>query len=142
MAGDLKVFQADADGVLTMGIQRPPTYVTGIDKLVQTVALVLMTNPGRSIIDEEKGGGVRALIGSNIDPDDPAELFADIRLMVDRTRDYVVQSQINTTRPTSERLSDLQLVDVVLDEYSSEVGILIAVVNEEQIASQAVVAIT
>lgn len=139
---DLKVLQADAYGVLSLGIQRPPEYVDGIDKLVQIVALTLMTNPGRSIIDPNKGGGIRSLVGSNINPDDPGELFADIRLMVERTRDYVFQSQVNTARTPAERLSDLQLVDVVLDEYSSEVGVVLAVVNEEQIASQAMVAIT
>lgn len=142
MGADLKVLKLQPDGSLVLGISRPPEYVEGIDKLVQIVTLVLLTNPGRSIFTPGKGGGIRTLIGSNIDPEEPEELFADIRLMIDRTRSYILQTQVNTKRPPSERLRDLQLVDIVLNDDSDQVEIILGVINEEQDVAQAVVPVT
>ena len=142
MAGDLKMLSLSSSGALELGLAIPPEFVEGIDKLVQIVTLVLLTNPGRSIFTPSKGGGIRSLIGSNIDPDDPGELFADIRLMIERTRDFIFQTQVNTTRPSSERLKDLQLVDIVLNEDSDQVEVLLGVINEEQDVGQALVPIT
>ena len=141
MGADLKVLTRTLDGTLVLGVPRPPEFVEGIDKLVQIVTLVLLTNPGRSIFEPGKGGGIRSLIGSNIDPDQPEELFADVRLMIERTRDFVQQTQVNTGRPPSERLKDLQLVDIVLNEDSDQVEILLGVINEEQDVGQALVPI-
>lgn len=142
MGADVKVLTRAADGTLSLGLSRPPEFVEGIDKLVQIVTLVLLTNPGRSIFGPGKGGGIRSLIGTNINPEEPEELFADIRLMIDRTRDYIFQTQVNTTRPPSERLKDLQLVDIVLNEDSDQAELLIAVINDEQDVGQALVPIT
>lgn len=139
MAGDVKVFTISATGSLVMGVSRPPVMLTGIDKLVQMVALVLLTNPGRSISSPGKGGGIRSLIGTNIDPEAPEELFADIRLMIERTKDYIIQSQANTTRDASERLKDLTLVDIVLKDDSDQGEIVLAVTNQEQDTGQAIV---
>ncbi|KKN04625.1 hypothetical protein LCGC14_1095510 [marine sediment metagenome] len=142
MGADVKVLKRTADGALSLGLDRPPVKIEGIDKLVQIVALTFLTNPGRSIFSPGKGGGIRSLIGSNIDPEEPEELFADVRLMIDRVRDYIVQTQVNTTRPPSERLKELQLVDIVLNDNSDQVEILIAVINDENDVGQALVPIT
>ena len=142
MGADLKMLTRTADGTLVLGLARPPQFVDGIDKLVQIVTLVLLTNPGRSIISPGKGGGIRSLLGSNIDPDEPEELFADIRLMVERTRTYILQTQANTSRPPSERLRDLSLIDIVLNDDSDQVEVLLGVINEDQDVGQALVPIT
>ena len=142
MAGDLKMLSRTADGTLVLGMSRPPEFLDGIDKLVQIVTLVLLTNPGRSIFTPSKGGGLRSLIGINIDPEEPGELFADIRLMIERSRDFILQTQVNTMRPSSERLKDLQLVDIVLNDNSDQVEVLLGVINEEQDVGQALVPIT
>jgi len=123
MGADLKVLTPNANGALVLGLSSPSEFVEGIDKLVQITTLVLLTNPGRSILNPGKGGGVRTLIGSNIDPEEPEELFADIRLMIERTQDFILQKQVNASRPPSERLKNLQLVDVILNDNSDQVEI-------------------
>ena len=142
-AGDLKMLLADpTTGALRLGMPRPPQFVSGIDKLVQIVALELLNNGGRSIFDPAGGGGLRALVGTNVDYDDPSEIFSDVRVTLSRVEQNIKNGQVNTTRPPSERLSQLQIVDIVPDEANLEVRVLLGVVNEEQRLGQAVVAMT
>ena len=140
-AGDLKILSRDpSTGALTLGLPRPPEYVSGIDKLVQIVALELLNNGGRSIFSPGSGGGLRALLGINTDYDDPSELFSDVRVAVSQVEQNIRTAQVTTTRPPSERLAQLQIVDIVPDESSLAVQVFLGVVNEEQSLAQAVVA--
>ena len=133
MAGTLSIFITDPlTGKLIPGVTRPPTYVEGIDKLVQVVALLFLNNGDRSIFAPDRAGGMRSLIGSNIDPEDPSELFADVRIILNRVEQTIKEEQINTSRPPSERLLSLQLVDIVPNEQELAVEIRVGVVNEEQ----------
>lgn len=141
MPGDLKVFTVSSTGALVPGVPTPPAFVSGIDKLVQIVALLLLSNGGRSIANPGRAGGLRQLIGSNFDPTDPAELFADVRIMVTRAEQLVKEEQVQTNRPASERLLQLQLVDIIPNEAELSVEIVLGVINEEQSQAQAVVAV-
>jgi hypothetical protein len=107
--------------------------------LVQIVALLYLTNGGRSIVTPDRAGGLRAFIGSNFDPDDPAELLADLRIMTSQIEQRIKEDQVQTNRPPSERLQSLQLIDLIPDEEQPEVELIVAVVNEEQQQQQAVV---
>ena len=138
---DLKILVADAYGRLTPGVSRPPQYVEGIDLLVQNVALLYMTNGGRSIVFPDRAGGLRNYIGQNFDFEDPAELFADIRLMTSQIEQQIKEEQVNTARQPSELLSALHLIDIVPDNEQPEIKIIVAVVNEEQQTAQAVVSV-
>src|SRR6266849_5272489 len=130
-AGDLKMLLADpTTGALRLGMPRPPEFVSGIDKLVQIVALELMNNGGRSIFRPSAGGGLRVLLGTNVDYDDPSELFADVRITVSRVEGNIKTDQVTTRRPPSERLSTLQIVDLVPDLPNLSVSVLIGVVSE------------
>jgi hypothetical protein len=114
--------------------------VEGIDLLVQIVALLFLLNGGRSISTPGRAGGLRELLGSNLDPDDPAELFADVRLIVSRVEQTIKEEQVRTQRGPSERLQALQLVDIIPDgDNGTSIEVIVAVVNEEQQQAQAVV---
>lgn len=140
MAGDLKLFAQDpASGVLIFGISDPPQTVSGIDKLVQIVALALLNNGGRSITNPGRAGGLRRLIGGNINLDDPSELFADIRIMTGRVEQTIKEEQLRITRPTSERLLSLQLIDIVPNELELAIEVIVGVVNEDRVLAQATV---
>lgn len=140
---DLKVFTTDATtGALVPGIPRPPQTVEGIDLLVQIVAILYLNNGGRSIFQPGRAGGLRGYIGMAIDPEDPSELFADLRLMTSRIEQIIKEEQVQTRRPPSERLQSLQLVDIVPggDQVDS-VELIVAVINEEHSQAQAVVVV-
>lgn len=137
---NLKVLSRDpTTGRLRLGLTVPPRSVSGIDLLVQEVALLLLNNGGRSIAFPGLGGGLRALIGTGYSPDDPSELFADVRLIVSRVEQIIKEGQIRTRRPPSERLQSLRLIDIIPDPINPEFEIVISVINEEQQQSQAVV---
>ena len=138
----LKVLVADpATGALSLGLPSPPQYVSDIDLLVQIIVLDLLNNGGRSITEPDKGGGLRTLIGINIDPDDPSEIMADVRMIVSRVEQRIKEKQVSTGRPPSERLSTLQLIDVSPDSSADSVLVYLGVINEEEQVSQAMVAL-
>lgn len=137
---NLKVLIQDpVTGRLRLGLPKPPATVEGIDLLVQIVALLFLNNGGRSIVSPGRAGGLRALLGSGFNPDDPAELFADVRLVVSRIEQLIKEEQVRTQRPPSERLQNLQLIDILPDPVNPEFEITVAVTNEEQQQAQAVV---
>lgn len=137
---DLKVLITDPNtGRLKVGMPRPPQKVSGIDLLVQNVALLFMTNGGRSIVTPDRAGGLRDLIGTNFDIEDPSELFADVRTMVNMAERRIKEEQVTTSRPPSERLQFLQLVDIIPDEEQPVIEVIVAVINEEQQQARAVV---
>lgn len=139
---DLKVLTRDATtGRLTPGVPRPPQTVEGIDLLVQIVVLLYLNNGGRSIFEPGRAGGLRAFIGLNYDPDDPSELFADLRLMTSRIEQMIKEEQEKTRRTASERLLSLQLLDIIPDDVNPEIEIIVQVINEEQQTQQAVVVV-
>lgn len=137
---DLKLLIRDSiTGRLRPGVPTPPEQIEGIDLLVQNVALLYLTNGGRSIVFPNRVGGLREFIGANFDPTDPSELFADIRMMTSQVEQRIKEEQVATARPPSERLLTLQLIDIVPDEDQLEIEVVVAVTNEEQQTAQAIV---
>lgn len=138
---DLKLIARDDSGRVTVAMPSPPEYVEGIDLLVQIVALTFLNNGGRSIINPDRVGGLRLLLGSNIDPDDPSEMFADLRLIASQVEQIIKREQARTSRQPSERLLRLQLVDVLPNETDLSVEVIVSVVSEDQQQAQAVVVV-
>lgn len=136
----LKVLTIDEQsGALVLGIPRPQQMVKDIDLLVQIVALTLLNNGGRSIIRPGWAGGVRRLLGTNVDPDDMDEVFADFRIMVSMVEQLIKEDQVGTRRGPSERLQSLQLIDVGPDSGDLAVIATIAVISETHDQSRAIV---
>jgi len=137
---DLKMLTTDpATGRMTVGMPRPPENIEGIDLLVQIVVLFFLNNGGRSIFCPGRSGGLRDYIGLNYDPDDPSEIFADMRLMTSRIEQVIKEEQVQTGRPPSERLLELRVIDIIPDNTQPEIDLQVQVVNEEQQTAQAVV---
>lgn len=137
---DLKLLSRDPNtGRLRPALSRPPEVVEGVDFLVQLVALTYLTNPGRSIISPDRGGGLRRFLGSNFDLTDPSELFADLRVLTSQVEQIIKEEQQRTTRPPSERLSALQLVDLIPSNDQPEVDMIVQIVSEDQQQTRAIV---
>jgi len=137
---DLKLLERDeATGRLRPALTRPPETVEGIDLLVQIVALTYLTNPGRSIVFPNRGAGLRSFIGSSFDLTDPSELFADLRLITSQVEQVIKQEQQNTSRPPSERLARLQLIDLIPIEDQLEIDMIVQIIAEDQQQTRATV---
>lgn len=137
---DLKMLvQDETTGRLRVGMPRPPELVEGIDLLVQIVVLLYLNNGGRSIFHPGRAGGLRAFLGLNHDPEDPSELFADLRLMTSRIEQIIKEEQVQTNRAPSERLVALNVIDIIPDSDLDDIEFIVQVVNEEQQTQQAVI---
>lgn len=126
-------------GRLRLGLSTPPQTVEGIDFLVQLVAMSLLNGGGRSIFNPGRGGGLRQYIGQNYDPEDPAELLADITIIVNRVDQSIKEEQNLVSRHPSERLSEIIIVDLRPNEEAQEIDLIIYVVNEEDKQAQAAI---
>jgi len=134
---DLKVFVRDENGVLRWGLVRPSVKIRGIDLLVQLVANELVRNPGRNVNDPDAGAGLRQMIGQNISTEDETEFFTDVRLRVTTAESNIKERQIKTSRPSSERLARLSLIDMIPIVERSELELVIEIVSEtEEIARE------
>lgn len=116
-----------------------PKLITGISKLIQIVVLSLMNVPGRDVLDPEKGGGLPAMIGMNIDPNDSTEVFAEIAQRVKKSQDEIVSAQIGLNEDPEARLQELQIVSIQKGETLDEVLVRIRIINEAGRASDIVV---
>jgi len=139
---DIKVVYKDPEtGVLRIGIADPPEFVSGIDKLVQIVAIELMTSPGRNISNPSSGGNVRSLVGSNIAFDDVGEIFAEIRMMVSSSEKNIIDFQGGGNRPSSEKIARLELLDIIPDEENMQLEIVIQIISMDQQTAQAIIGV-
>ena len=113
--------------------------VTGIYKLIQIVILCLMNTPGRDILDPSKGAGLPTLVGSNIDPNDSTELYGDIAQKINKAEAEIIASQVGINDPSSEKLAELQILDINSGVKADEIFIRLRIINQEGRASDVVV---
>lgn len=107
-----------------------PKKVTGISKLIQVVVLSLLTVPGRDVLDPDKGGGLPALVGSNIDPNDSTEIFGEVVQRVKKSQKEIIEAQVGLNEDPEERLQELQIVSITQGASADEVFVKIRVINE------------
>lgn len=127
---DLKVLSsvsvAKKDAVLTLGISRPISTVSGIDRLVQNWVIIFMTTPGTDIFSPNSGGGGASLVGRSTDRTGKG-VAADLSLGIEKTKQELMRLQAeNQTIPPSERILSSSL-DVV--EFDEKTTVLSARVN-------------
>ena len=127
---DLSLIRTDpVTGVVSLAMGQTARAVTGIDLLVQLVALSFLRNPGRDVLDPDEGSGLRAAIGQhNISDSEELRL-----LVVQRTRSVereILSRQTTSVTSPEERLSKLNVLDVASDETGGRVLIRVQVINE------------
>ncbi len=107
-----------------------PKKVTGISKLIQIVVLSLLTVPGRDVLDPDLGGGLPALVGSNIDPNDSTELFGEVAQRVKKAQKEIISAQVGLNEDPEEKLQELQIVSISQGSSADEVFVRVRVINE------------
>jgi len=103
--------------------------LTGVMKLVQIVVLSLLNDPGKDILDPEKGGGFPSMIGMNIDTEDTTELFGEIAQRVKKTQTEIINDQVGLDISAEEKLRDLAIMEIVPGEID-EIFVKLRVINE------------
>lgn len=135
---DIQVIKVDPETRL-VSFELQPKKPTGILKLVQIVVLSLLDVPGQDVLDPDRGSGIPALVGSNIDLSDPQEILAEVAQSVRKTEREILDSQIGIDDDPSERLRQIQIVDLVPGEQIDQIFLKLRVVNESGRSADVVV---
>jgi hypothetical protein len=136
---DIQVIDIDPETRKVFFVLKPKKLI-GIYKLIQIVILSLMNVSGRDVLDPPKGGGLPALVGSNIDPEDSTEIYADIAQRIRKTENEIISDQVGIGDPPSEKLAELQIVDIRRSDVNiDEVFVRIRIINQEGRATDIVV---
>lgn len=126
---DIKVLNVDEDtGLITFKIQAKK--VSGLDKLVQVVVLALLNSPGRDVLDPDRGSGIPTLVGSNIDPNDSTEIFAEVAQRVMRTQAEIIDSQIGLDESDEEQLREIKIINIERGGSIDEIFVRLKIINE------------
>ena len=134
---DLQIIDVD-EITRVVSFKISPKKISGISKLVQIVVLSLLNSPGRDVLNPEKGAGLPDLVGSNIDPGESTEMFADIAQRVKKSEKEIIEDQVGVDDAPEEKLSEIQIVSLDTDKID-EIMVRIRVVNQAGQASDVVV---
>lgn len=109
----------------------PPRAITGIEKLIQTVVLAILSTPGRNMFYVEQGSGLMSLIGDNFDPSDPSEMLSRISERVEKIREEIIENQNGLENENaSERLADLQVASADTGVQIGEINVKLRLISE------------
>ena len=126
---DIQIMDVDPDTrVVTFGIK--PKLLSGISKLIQIVVISLLNVSGRDVLDPEKGGGLPSLLGSNIDPNDSTEIFAEVVRRIKKSESEIIAAQIGINDAPEEKLSELHLSNISRGNSLDAIYVTIKVVNQ------------
>ena len=118
MSRDLAVVRLDSTRteargfrqLYTMGVE--PKVATGLQSLVQTVTIGMLSDPKSHVLDPGFGVGIRAVLQQATSLE---AVRADCVIAVSRLREQVAQRQAGEAMPDDERLADLTLERVFQD---------------------------
>lgn len=129
---DLQITIVDeTTGLVTLGLPRVPKILTGLDKLVQLVALSFLRNPGKSVFWPTEGSGLRADIGFyNYHDVAGAEIrVRAVQAVKDVEAEIIARQDPNSGSP-DERLQKLELRDFAFDPETYRAILAVQIVAE------------
>lgn len=129
LSGDIQIVSVDpTTGQITIGIV--PRIVTGYQKLIQIVVLSLLNSPGKDILNPGDGGGLLAIIGTNIDSVDGTQVLAQLNQAVKKTESEIIGYQTGLSAPLEELLKELQVISLAQGLDEDEVLLTIRIINQ------------
>lgn len=95
--------------------------VQGIQKLIQGVVKVLLTNVGSNRFALGQGGNLLRLMGTNIDPGSQTKIATSLAQAISATEEQIINGQARERGlPADERLVGLSLGNIIFLEESLE----------------------
>lgn len=106
-----------------------PSKVEGIDRLVQSFIILVLSNPGSDLFEPGSGGGVLGLVGRSTDANGKS-VAADLSLAIERTKSELLRLQGADQRiPPSERLLSATMVNVNFNPSSTVLSAVVELTN-------------
>jgi hypothetical protein len=116
---DIKLVHPDENGLISLklAVYNSPKKVTGVQKLIQIVYVLLLKTPGQDIIQNTNGGGLLALVqGSNIDINNLQDVYSDLVSRIRIVEAQIIEDQLNRNLDPKEKLSRINILKVNIDE--------------------------
>ena len=134
MSEDLAIFRLKPLGgnlyKMKFGLTRLPKVVSGVQKLVQNVVIMIMTTPGSDKDDPEVGGGLVRLFRVPLDMAEVGGIQNDLQMAMSRIEDLILDNQEGESLPSDERLQSLGVSEVSLNEATLEWLLVVELVTE------------
>lgn len=128
---DIQLTIKDSNGFISLGLTDNPKRLTGIDLLVQIVALKILKTLDQDVFDPKEGTGIRSDIGTyNFAQGDIEEVRLMIIEKVKKVELEIIVEQGTSIGTVSERLRELRVLDLVIDPDNASVAARIQVINE------------
>jgi hypothetical protein len=127
MSSDFRLIKKDANGVFQYffdGVSK----VSGKEKLIQKILMALFTQTNSNLYNIDYGSRTfnskLTYQANNIE-----EVKTSILFDINNLKDTILRNQINTNIPDSERLEDLVVLNIALEEYSNTFKVVLQVVS-------------
>ena len=107
---------------LSFGPTKKVGSVSGIQKLIQHVTKVLLTNAGTNRFAPSEGGSLVRSLSLNLSEENRPAITAALATAISTTEKYILQSQASMTNlPLSERLLSFSLVGITFNPIAAEI---------------------
>jgi len=125
-------------GIASVGIPKAPRRLTGIDKLIQVVVLAVLKNGDQDVISPDLGSGLRSMIGQ-FNFSNPSEIRVEVIQRVKNIEQQIIVGQSDFNLPSSEKLSQLKVIDLVTDSSTGATAVRLKINNQAGQTSTVVV---
>lgn len=105
--------------------------VQGNAAVEQNFVKVLLTNPGSNFFDATQGGGIILLAGLAVDDREFQSRKVEIAQCILRAEEQIRTSQAGLTLPTSERLTQAEILEISFNQDESTWTVRIALHMED-----------
>lgn len=99
--------------------------ITGLYSLAQHFVIVLFTTPGSDNLSPELGGGLKRISSGNYNSNDLVRLYRNVGIAVMRTKEQILEQQIDLNIPLNEKLKDASILRVEVVKTKLKVWIYI-----------------
>jgi phage baseplate assembly protein W len=115
--------------VASFVLERSPSKVSGIQRLVQRFALMMLTTPGSDIVNPELGGGLQTLLGKTLNGKNQGTgIQSVVQQSISKTENDIKSLQANSIGlGFSEQLLSASLDRVTFDSRTATLAIRIIV---------------
>jgi hypothetical protein len=130
MGVDLRVVVPNEFGFLRATSTNTPLKASLLDKLVQLVAMELLSTPGRDIFNLSAGAGLRQALPVSANQKTETGAFSDVSIALMRVSENIKARQDEEEDDPAGRLSSLQLVTIEFDEQNTKWEVIVRLTTE------------
>lgn len=99
--------------------------ITGLYALAQHFVIILFTSPGSDTLSPELGGGLKRISSGNYSSNDLVRLYRNVGIAVMRTKEQILEQQIDLNIPLNEKLKDASVLRVEVVKSKLKIWIYI-----------------